>query len=69
MVAHAVVQKGILVRQIKSGEEQDVYSKWRKVLIWASRPGAVKKVKRRTHKRERREAKAEIRKVWETDND
>lgn len=55
------------MRQIKTSEEQDVYSKWRKVLIWASRPGAVKKVKRRTHKRERREAKAELRSM-EMDN-
>lgn len=44
-------------RIIKTWEEQDVYTKWRKLLIWTSRPGAVKSVKRRTHKRERREAK------------
>lgn len=66
-VAHVVVQRRVLMRQIKTSEEQDVYSKWRKVLIWASRPGAVKKVKRRTHKRERREAKAELRSM-EMDN-
>ena len=44
-------------RIMKSGEEYDVYTKWRKVLIWTKRPGAIKRVKRRTHKRERRESK------------
>ena len=43
-------------RIIKTGDEQDVYTGWRKYLYWTARPGAVKKVKRRTHKRERREA-------------
>lgn len=47
-------------RQIKHYEEQDVYTGWRKFLIWTSRPGMTKRVKRRTHKRERREAKREI---------
>lgn len=49
-----------MTRKIRPGEEQDVYTKFRKYLIWASRPGKVKKVKRRTHKRERQEAKREI---------
>lgn len=49
-------------RRIVSADEQDAYTGWRKYLIWTSRPGAVKKVKRRTHKRERREAQADIRK-------
>lgn len=47
-------------RRILHEEEHDVYTKWRKLLYWTQRPGAVKKVKRRTHKRERREAKFEI---------
>lgn len=62
-----VTQEETGMRQIKNSEEQDVYTGWRKVLIWASRPGAIKKVKRRTHKRERREAKAELRSM-EVDN-
>lgn len=49
-----------MTRRIVNGEEQDVYTGWRKYLAWTSRPGAVKKVKRRTHKRERREARATI---------
>lgn len=40
--------------------EQDVYTKWRYVLCWTSRPGATKKVKKLTHRRERREGKKEI---------
>ena len=44
-------------RIMKNGEEYDAYTNWRKYLCWTSRPGAVKSVKRRTHKRERREAK------------
>lgn len=46
-------------RIIKDGDEQDVYTGWRKMLVWTSRAGAVKKVKKRTHRRERREVK-----VW-----
>ena len=49
------------MRAIKSSEEQDVYTRWRRLLCWTQRAGAVKKVKRRTHKRERREAKVDIR--------
>lgn len=50
-----------MTRRIVDWEEQDAYTGWRRLLIWTSRPGAVKKVKRRTHKRERREARAAIR--------
>jgi hypothetical protein len=48
-------------RRIVSGEEQDAYTRWRKLLCWTARPGMVKRVKRRTHRRERREGQAEIR--------
>jgi hypothetical protein len=48
-------------RRIADGDEQDVYSRWRHVMCWTQRAGAVKAVKRRTHRRERREAAAEIR--------
>lgn len=47
----------MIKRIIKGYDEEDVYTGWRKLLCWTARPGAVKKVKRRTHKRERREAK------------
>ena len=44
-------------RIIKNGDEQDAYTIARKFYVYLSRAGAVKKIKRRTHKRERREAK------------
>ena len=42
-------------RLIKTASEQDAYTSWRKMLIW--RAGAVKQIKKATHRRERREAK------------
>lgn len=48
-------------RRIITGEEQDAYSPWRHVLCYLQRPGAVRAIKRRTHKRERREGRAEAR--------
>jgi len=51
-------------RPIVTWEEQDAYTGWRRVLCYLKRPGAVKAIKRRTHKRERREAKREI-SAWE----
>lgn len=48
-------------RRITNGDEQDAYTRWRHYLIYMGRPGVVKAIKRRTHKRERREGKAEIR--------
>ena len=47
-------------RIMRHSEEYDVYTPWRKYLYWTQMPGMVKKVKRRTHKRERRESVAEI---------
>lgn len=52
-------------RAIKGWMEQDAYTDWRKYLCYMQRPGMVKKVKRYTHKRERREAKRDIEKdTW-----
>ena len=44
-------------RTIKDGDEWDAYSKARKYLAYLQRAGAVKKIKKRTHKRERQEGK------------
>lgn len=46
-------------RRAVNGDEQDCYTGWRKVMKWTQRAGAVKKVKKRTHKRERQEWKKE----------
>jgi hypothetical protein len=47
--------------RILASEEQDCYTGWRKLLIYTQRAGVVKSVKRRTHKRMRREGKREAR--------
>ena len=48
-------------RIIKDWEEQDAYTSWRRFYTYLKRPGVVKKIKRRTHRRERREGMAEAR--------
>lgn len=48
-------------RLMKSWDEQDACTAWRKVLCYLQHPGVVKSIKRKTHKRERREAKQAIR--------
>jgi hypothetical protein len=48
-------------RRIVGTVEQDAYTGWRKVYCYLQRPGVVKSIKRATHRRERREGKAEIR--------
>jgi hypothetical protein len=57
-----MLYNGLMARQIKGWDEEDAYTPWRKLYCYLQRPGAVKQIKRRTHKRERREAKAAIRK-------
>ena len=47
-------------RRIRGWDEQDAYTGWRQVMPWQS--GELKKVKRRTHKKERREARDHINK-------
>jgi hypothetical protein len=41
--------------------EEDAYTSWRKFYCYLQRPGVVKAIKRSTHRRVRREGKAEIR--------
>lgn len=57
-----VARRSMGRRRAVNGEEADAYSKWRHVLCYLSRPGAVRQIKKRTHKRERQEARAAIRK-------
>ena len=48
-------------RKVKWWFETDVHSRWgRRYLIWVSRTGARKKVKKLTNQRERREGKQEV---------
>lgn len=48
-------------RQMFTGDEFNAYTSWRKVYCYLQRAGVVKKIKRMTHKRERREGQREIR--------
>jgi hypothetical protein len=45
-------------RPIVTWDEEDAYTGWRRFLNW--RPGVRKSIKRRTHKRERREWKKNL---------
>lgn len=56
----------MMVRKIPNdGDEQDAYTLWRRYCKYLQRPGAVKKIKKRTHRRERREAKRDIERMLE----
>lgn len=49
----------MMARRIKTADEQDAFTGWRRYLHW--RPGEIKAIKRRAHKRERQEARRELR--------
>jgi len=49
-------------RPVLTYEEQDVYTGWRRLYAYTRKAGVVAAVKRTTHKRERREARAQIQK-------
>lgn len=48
-------------RPIEGFAEEDAYTSWRRMYCYLQRAGVVKSIKRNTHRRERRQAKAEIR--------
>jgi hypothetical protein len=52
-------------RRIEGRDEQDAYTRWRPRLFWQA--GELARVKRRTHKRERREGRQET--AWQAAND
>jgi hypothetical protein len=52
-------------RRVISAEEQDAYTRWRDYVAYLRHAGNVKKIKRRTHRRERRKGRAEIREQLE----
>lgn len=47
-------------RPIKGWTEEDAYTTWRHYYCYLSRAGAVKSIKRMTHKRERRDKRREL---------
>jgi hypothetical protein len=54
-------------RRRADGDEQDVHSRWRHILAGYQRAGATSKVKRRSRRRERHEARDEIRRAVKED--
>lgn len=54
-------------RAIKTGEEQDVHTGWRKMYVSLGRAGVTAKAKRRTRRRERREGHAETEETYATE--
>jgi hypothetical protein len=50
-------------RAIVSWDEDDAYTSWRQAYCYLAKAGAVKYIKRKTHRRERREAKQAIRRA------
>ncbi|MBK0296512.1 hypothetical protein IAE22_31295 [Bacillus sp. S34] len=48
-------------RAIVNGDEHNAYTRWRSMYCYLTRAGVVKKIKRTTHKRERREQRNAIR--------
>lgn len=46
-------------RQVRHADEVDVVSRWRRVMSW--RPGEVAAIKRRIRRRERHEARQQLR--------
>jgi hypothetical protein len=47
-------------RPIQSGDEADAFTRWRRLYCYLQRPGAVKDIKRRYHRKERRWARRDI---------
>jgi len=48
-------------RRMVNAEEVDAYTGWKKYYCYLTQSGVVAKIKRATHKRERREGQREIR--------
>jgi hypothetical protein len=48
-------------RRIVTADEQDAYTRWRRYMCRFNRAGKIRAIKVATHRRERREAQADIR--------
>lgn len=49
--------------KIKGGDEQDVFSGWRRVLCYTQRSGVTKAIKAKFNRRVRREQRVDLRKT------
>lgn len=54
-------KQGMGHRKMKTGDEQNVHTGWRRLYCYTQRAGVTSKVKRGTRRRERHEAKRELR--------
>ena len=54
-------REGMKRRPKPTGDEQDVHTGWRRLYLWTQRPGATSKVKRRSRRRERHDARRALR--------
>ena len=61
MASGVNVQSMTTQRRSVGEAEDEAYSRTRRILCYLQRAGVVKKIKRRTHKRERQEGKREAR--------
>lgn len=55
-----MIRGGRVNQPLHNADEQDAYTPWRYLLCYMYRPSVIKRIKRRTHKRARQQAKAEI---------
>lgn len=55
------MNQGMGHRKMKNAAEYDVHTKWRHLLCWTQKPNSTAKIKRNSRRRERHEAKAELR--------
>lgn len=54
-------------RIVRNGDEEDVFTGWRKIYCWTKRPGATKKIKTIANRRDRHNAKINLRKENENE--
>jgi len=47
-------------QKLKGGDEWDVVSKWRKILVYCSRPGVTKTIKKKMNRRDRKAARLSL---------
>lgn len=52
--------EGMGRRKMKSGDEYDALTKWRRYYAYLTRAGVVSSIKRKVRRRERREGKRDV---------
>jgi hypothetical protein len=52
-----------------NADEYDVHTRWRRLLVWTKRAGATSAVKRKSRRRERHDARNDVRRHGNRDDD